>query len=82
MNRIAVAREMGSPLHHQVYLVLADGISTGRYEVGAPLPTEQQLTRMFSVSRILHDLVEAGLIAVDGRDVRILDVARLRGHGS
>lgn len=31
-------------------------------------------------SRILHDLCERGLIAVDGREIRILDVARLRGH--
>ena len=67
MNRIAVAREMGSPLHHQIYLVLADGISTGRYAEGEPLPTEEQLTRMFSVSRItvrraMTSLHEAGLI--------------------
>jgi CRP-like cAMP-binding protein len=31
-------------------------------------------------SRILHDLAAAGMIAVEGRDVRILDVARLRSH--
>jgi CRP-like cAMP-binding protein len=31
-------------------------------------------------SRILHDLSAAGLIAVEGREVRILDVARLRGR--
>ena len=31
-------------------------------------------------SRILHDLCERELIAVDGREIRILDVARLRGH--
>lgn len=31
-------------------------------------------------SRILHDLVEKGMISVDGRDIRILDAARLRGH--
>lgn len=31
-------------------------------------------------SRILHDLVEAGLIAVDGRAIDIRDVARLRGY--
>jgi CRP-like cAMP-binding protein len=31
-------------------------------------------------SRILHDLVAAGLIAVDGRDVKILDVAKLRDY--
>lgn len=31
-------------------------------------------------SRILHDLVETGLIAVDGREVKIVDVARLREY--
>jgi len=31
-------------------------------------------------SRILHDLVASGLIVVDGRDVRIVDVPRLRSH--
>ena len=31
-------------------------------------------------SRILHDLAEAGLIAVEGRDVTIKDVARLRAY--
>jgi len=31
-------------------------------------------------SRILHDLTEAGLIAVDGREVRIADVAKLRNY--
>ena len=67
MDRIAVRRELGSPLHHQIYLVLADGISTGRYGVGEMLPTEEQLTRMFSVSRItvrraMESLNDAGLI--------------------
>jgi CRP-like cAMP-binding protein len=31
-------------------------------------------------SRILHDLTEAGLIAVDGRDVKIGDVPKLRNY--
>ena len=67
MDRIAVRRELGAPLHHQVYLVLADGISTGRYGVGEVLPTEEQLTHMFSVSRItvrraMESLHDAGLI--------------------
>jgi CRP-like cAMP-binding protein len=31
-------------------------------------------------SRILHDLAESGLIAVEGREVRIEDVAKLRGY--
>lgn len=34
------------------------------------------------LSRILHELSDAGLIEVDGRDVRILDPERLRGYHS
>ena len=67
MDRVSVHRDLGAPLHHQIYLVLADGISTGRYGVGEALPTEEQLTRMFSVSRItvrraMESLHDAGLI--------------------
>ena len=32
------------------------------------------------LSRILHDLTEAGLVRVEGREVSILDAARLRGY--
>ena len=52
MNKVTIDRDRGAPLHHQIYLVLADGIATGRYAIGEPLPTEEQLTQMFSVSRI------------------------------
>lgn len=31
-------------------------------------------------SRILHELAQSGLIHVSGRNIRILDLARLRGH--
>jgi len=31
-------------------------------------------------SRILHDLSEAGLIAVEGRQVHIADIEKLRAH--
>jgi CRP-like cAMP-binding protein len=31
-------------------------------------------------SRLLHELVERGLISVDGREVKILDMARLRSY--
>lgn len=67
MNRITVDRALGAPLHHQIYLVLADGITTGRYGVGDALPTEEQLTQMFNVSRItvrraMASLHEDGLI--------------------
>lgn len=67
MSGIAVDRELGAPLHHQIYLVLADGIAAGRYAVGERLPTEEQLTKLFSVSRItvrraMASLQNAGLI--------------------
>ncbi len=52
MNKVTIDRDRGAPLHHQIYLVLADGIATGRYAIGEPLPTEEQLTQIFSVSRI------------------------------
>jgi GntR family transcriptional regulator len=62
-----VDRDLGAPLHHQIYLVLADGISTGRYAEGELLPTEEQLGKLFSVSRItvrraMASLENAGLI--------------------
>lgn len=62
-----VDRDLGAPLHHQIYLVLADGIATGRYAAGELLPTEEQLTKLFSVSRItvrraMASLQNAGLI--------------------
>ena len=67
MDRITIQRDLGAPLHHQIYLVLADGISSGRYGAGALLPTEEQLTQMFGVSRItvrraMTSLHDAGLI--------------------
>ncbi|HEY2872748.1 MAG TPA: GntR family transcriptional regulator [Reyranella sp.] len=62
-----VDRDLGAPLHHQIYLVMADGISTGRYAAGELLPTEEQLGKLFSVSRItvrraMASLQNAGLI--------------------
>lgn len=67
MSGIAVDRDLGAPLHHQIYLVLADGISAGRYAAGELLPTEEQLGKLFNVSRItvrraMASLQNAGLI--------------------
>ena len=67
MDSIELRRELGAPLHHQIFLVLADGIANGKYGIGDPLPTEEQLTRMFGVSRItvrrgMESLHDAGLI--------------------
>ena len=47
-----VDRDLGAPLHHQIYLVLADGIATGRYAAGELLPTEEQLAQ--AVQRLAH----------------------------
>ena len=67
MTGIAIDRDLGATLHHQIYLVLADGIATGRYATGELLPTEEQLGKLFSVSRItvrraMASLQSAGLI--------------------
>ena len=34
------------------------------------------------LSRVLHELEAQGLIAIDKRDIRVLDVARLASYGS
>jgi len=72
VSNVTVDRDLGAPLHHQIYMVLADGIATGRYRAGEPLPTEEQLSQMFSVSRItvrraVSSLQDAGLIERDQR---------------
>lgn len=60
-------REFGIPLYRQVYLVLRDGIASGRYAAGRPVPPEVDLTRQFDVSRVtirkaLEVLQREGLI--------------------
>jgi GntR family transcriptional regulator len=40
------------PLHHQVFLVLQDGIAERRYAPGEALPSEEELARLFGVSRV------------------------------
>ncbi|SDX68813.1 transcriptional regulator, GntR family [Albimonas donghaensis] len=64
---VALDRERGAPLHHQLYLVLSDAIASGRYEEGDALPTEERLTEIYGVSRItvrraMSSLHENGLI--------------------
>lgn len=40
------------PLYHQIFLTLRDEIMSGRRPFGALVPTEQELSAMFAVSRI------------------------------
>jgi CRP-like cAMP-binding protein len=60
-----------------------DGLSEGAVEVNLS-PGKSVIASRLNMtpehfSRILHDLAASGLIAVDGRRVRINDLARLRG---
>jgi GntR family transcriptional regulator len=55
------------PLHHQVFLVLQDGIAERRYAPGEALPSEEELAKLFGVSRVtiraaLENLNTLGLI--------------------
>jgi GntR family transcriptional regulator len=57
----------GALLHHQLFLVIRQQIESGRFRHGEKLPTQEELCRLFSVSRItvrraLADLQAQGLI--------------------
>lgn len=51
-TKARVGRVKGTSLHHQVYLVLRDEIRNGRYKPGEMLPAEDELARLFAVSRV------------------------------
>lgn len=57
----------GALLHRQLYLLLKEQITSGRYRAGDVLPTQEALCAQFSISRItvrraLADLVEDGYV--------------------
>jgi DNA-binding GntR family transcriptional regulator len=39
-------------LHRKVFLIIRDRIVSGIYATGEPLPSEQELSRIFEVSRV------------------------------
>lgn len=45
-------RTRSIPLHHQVFLVLQDGITESRYAPNEALPSEEELAKRFGVSRV------------------------------
>jgi GntR family transcriptional regulator len=47
-----IDRDAAVPLYHQIYLQLRDEILSGERPYGSALPTEQELSEMFDVSRI------------------------------
>jgi len=57
----------GTALHRQLYVLLKEQITSGRYRLGELLPTQEALCRQFSISRItvrraLNDLVDDGFV--------------------
>ena len=56
-----------TPLYHQIFLVLRDRIRAGEFATGSILPGEQELARLFDVSRItvkraMNELAAHGLV--------------------
>lgn len=47
-----IDRDAAVPLYHQIYLQLRDEILTGQRPYGSALPTEQELSAIYAVSRI------------------------------
>jgi len=48
----AIQRGGGTPLHHQVFLVIRSAILSGRYAEGQMLPSEDDFAKTFGVSRV------------------------------
>ena len=72
---VQLSRDAGMPLHHQVFLVLKDQVQSGRYAAGAVLPREDDLTRIFTVSRTT---VRAALAALEAEGL----IVRRQGIGT
>lgn len=64
----AVAKNLPVPLYHQIFLLLRDEIISGQRPFGTLVPTEQELSRTYGVSRIttrraLDELAQNHLVA-------------------
>lgn len=64
----AVDRAQAVPLYHQIFLQLREEITSGERAFGSRMPTEQELSAQFGVSRItarraLDELAENNLVA-------------------
>ncbi|XBQ17654.1 MAG: GntR family transcriptional regulator [Oceanicaulis sp.] len=62
-----IDESLPTPLYHQIFLVLRDRIRDGAFAAGAILPGEQELGRLFDVSRItvkraMNELAAHGLV--------------------
>lgn len=50
--RKQLSKASPTPLYHQLYTVLKTMVIDGTLELGARMPTEEQLAELFAVSRI------------------------------
>jgi GntR family transcriptional regulator len=64
-----------TPLYHQIFLVLREKIRTGEFAAGSVIPGEQELAKLFDVSRIT---VKRALNELAAHDL----VSRHRGRGT
>jgi GntR family transcriptional regulator len=67
-GQTAVAKNLPVPLYHQIFLLLRDEIISGQRPFGTLVPTEQELSRIYGVSRIttrraLDELAQNHLVA-------------------
>jgi len=65
---LAVEKSLPVPLYHQIFLLLRDEIISGQRPFGSLVPTEQELSRIYGVSRIttrraLDELAQNHLVA-------------------
>jgi GntR family transcriptional regulator len=73
--------DMRSPLYNQIFLLLKNKIVEGEYAEGALLPSEQEVSTLFKVSRItakraLNEIARSGLaIRERGRGTRVAYIA-------
>tara|TARA_R110000787_G_scaffold102192_1_gene208028 strand:- start:4979 stop:5761 length:783 start_codon:yes stop_codon:yes gene_type:complete len=51
-QKAVVDRDAAIPLYHQIYLQIRDEILSGQRPYGSSLPTEQEMTEIYNVSRI------------------------------
>jgi GntR family transcriptional regulator len=75
IGRTALDRNSFVPLYYQLQEVLKQGIESGLWNPGDPLPSEPELARRFGVSRVV--VRQALAILEDDRQI-----VRLRGRGT
>ena len=72
--------QLGSPLYHQIFVILRNKIHSGEVQPGAFLPSEHDIAAEFGVSRItakraLNELAGAGLVVRErGRGTKVSDM--------